>query len=481
MCRGSAVEAAEASLSLGCISAKVGGGKKLRDDLLMKEVFDDRVGDTESGSILGAARKEVAVSSRLPEEFIVETLIPHMDRLISRYIVAHTPAMLTQLVTAYATYTDYRKSGQNTGPIIERLMDTIKYRMAGYSASDIVSSLPSCLLLAADDTELFEMFADRIQELKSDFSALNLLGIVRVYSKLGKSFLKPVHEWMVPALVEVIQSYDNQELTDIFISLANASSTDASLSGDVHALFALVPEMERRLLRDLPFFMQSDILWAMIKLGVNHSALIESVAVGINKPGVAEDSPLRQIARLYWVFSKAGKLDSVNQVLGKTLQEGRNHLSPADLARVAQALPAEGGGLPIGLLESVADRLVKELIVEEKNWLTNSGDSKDKFPASMKRDLLFLLTAQSRLKTLQLAPSGELFSLLLRHADSFTDSDIRRITAALLSAPDSYGRLVAALPKDWRLIVRAVTKQMRLQQPHEHTTECNSDCQTTHV
>lgn len=429
---------------LGTIPSSVGGGKKINEDLIVKEVFGEQDSLQEHG------RKEIVASKKLPEEFIVETLIPHMDRLITRYIVAHTPSMLSQLVTCYATYTNMRTEGQNIGPLIERLMDTIKYRMPGYEAADIVSSVGPCFALAPDDTELFEMFLDRLKTKQDDLSALNLVGLMRIYSKLAGPCISDLHGWMIPRLVQILREYDNQEICDILISLASASATDPSVTGDVHCLLALVPELERRLAGDtaLDFFLQADALWALARLGVQHDLLVASVADRLSQPGTAEDLPVKYLCRLFWVFSKLGQLDRVAQPLSAALANCQAHLTASDFARVAQAQPSPSP-LPPGLLEGIASRLQAQVAAD--------GLAEDR----QRKEFCFLLSGLARLGLLDRDTNSTLFKLMNDSAETFSEPEIRQVVLALWTSPAHRAGLTGFIPKSWSLIASAAVKPLQ--------------------
>ena len=429
---------------LGSIPSSIGGGKKLNEDLTVKEVFEDH------DHLQGHGRKEIVASKRLPEEFIAETLIPHMDRLITRYIVAHTPAMLSQLVTCYATYTNMRTEGQNIGPLIERLMDTIKYRMAGYEAADIVASVGPCYALAPDDTELFEMFLDRLKMKQDDLSALNLLGLMRIYSKLAGPFISDLHGWMIPRLVIILKEYDNQEICDILISLASASATDSSVTGDVHSLLALVPELERRLTAETPldFFLQADALWALSRLGVQHDLLTTSVADRLSQPATADDLPVKYLCRLFWVFSKLGQLDRVAQPLASALSNCQAYLTASDFARLAQAQPSPSP-LPSGLLEGIGSRLQAQIAVE------GLGEDRNR------KDFCFLLSGLARLDLLEKDPASTLFRLISENSESFSEQEIRQVILALWTSPMHRDTLKEYVPKSWSLIAAAAVKPLQ--------------------
>ena len=504
------------SHTLGDIPARVGGGKKLRDDLFMKEVSStsSELGSetpfSDDSALSGLPRREVAVSERLPEEFVVNTLLPHMDRLITRFIVAHTPAMLTQLVECYATYTHYRTSGQNTGPIIERLMDTIKYRMPGYQSSDIVSSLPACFALAADDEELFSMFMDRIEDLKwTSFTPLQLLGILRIYSKLPH-FVKTVHESIVPAVVESVKKLDGHELKDVIVALGSAAGSDRSLAGDVHALMAILPEIEKRVVYGLqttsttatqvqsrevksvaqggsslrttessntsqdehactshcshqqlsvtsaiPILDQIDILWALVRLQIRHQALISAVADTL--PEIINDLPVKYICRLAWIFAhtESPNLQSTLDIMISAISESSVLLLPGEVSRLVSCLGAPGFAALRGVLEDATDRLVEELKVGQGTAEVSQPVSH--LSAERRRDIAFLLFSVSRLTSspsvLLLSHEEYLVELINKASDQFTEPEIRRIVGTCTTAGLS-------VPKKWRLIADAVKAKL---------------------
>ena len=426
----------EIEVPLRDVPARVGGGKALNPEMKFRR-----------SEVAETSGREVAVSPRLPEEFVRETLIPHMDRLITRYIVSHTPPMLTSLLRTYAQYTHMRESGQNTGPIVERLMDTIKYRMAGYQADDIVASLHAAYLLAPDDDELFTMFLDRIKKVENDMSVPGWLAAVRTYSRLPER-VHDLHDYLIPKAHELVKQLGDRELVDLV--LVCGVSGDTGLAADVNAFRVMLPELERRV-SELPVPVAIDVFWALAKNAVFFEAAFTRLVADLGKDDVVSDLPGKYLVRSLWAFAKVGKSEHavVKEHLVPAVVAMKNHLSFGDVARLSQTDIV----FPQGFLEETSSRLRSE-------WLLKSNDS-----AEFKESLFFLLTALTRTSTL----NGEVWKRIL--ADVFPVMDhgeIRRLMAILLSAGNpKYGQLLDDLPEEWSMVRQAVVQQLRMFSPSE--------------
>ena len=186
----------------------------------------------------------------------------------------YTPAQLTQVARAYAKYT-LNRDDRGAGPLVEKLSETIKYRVPGFEAIDIIDILPPMLQIRPEDDELFLMLSDRIKEKLDDFNALNLIGVIRVYLKRGDvSIVKNV---LLPRLIESLSTYDPIEVAEMMIAIGQAAGTDLSLSGDVHILQCIVPIVEKHF-DSFPFVVQLNCVWALGKMNVFHSAKLALIA-----------------------------------------------------------------------------------------------------------------------------------------------------------------------------------------------------------
>ena len=338
------------------VPGRVGGGVKLRKDLAIREPTKDelKAGDHRSGVVL---------SKRVPEEFIQNTLLPHLEERMRSSIHVYTPSQLVQVARSYAKYTADRED-RGAGPLIEKLFETVKYRMPGFEAADIIDILPSALALTPDDDELFGMLSDRMREKIDDFNALNLVGVVRVYLKRGDVQL--VKELFLPRLLESLKDYDTIEIAEMLIAIGQATGTDVSLQGDVHVLQCLVPELEQKF-DDLPLVVQLNCVWALAKMKVNHKLMRDTVVGRLCDAQLVSDLPTKVLAKAVWIFGRLGAWKENPSLLTAILpvvKQSRSMFNGPEFARLILGLSSVPEARED--LVAMANRLCEALGSEEE-------------------------------------------------------------------------------------------------------------------
>merc|ERR1719215_2569676 len=131
----------------------------------------------------------------------------------------------------------------------------------------------SCLwIMAPGDDELFEVLEQRILAKLEDFSALNLMGLIRIFNKRASkhhNFLSVV----LPRLRKLLEDYEALELSDMLFSMAKSPEAAA----DMDILMTLVPEVERRY-SEVALVHSINNVWALAQLKVRHEGLLQWVA-----------------------------------------------------------------------------------------------------------------------------------------------------------------------------------------------------------
>lgn len=339
------------------VPGRVGGGIKLRQDLALREPTQDELqkGDHRSGVVL---------SKRVPEEFIQNTLLPHLEERMRMSIHIYTPAQLVQVARSYSKYTMDRDD-RGAGPLVDKLTETIKYRMPGFEAIDIIDILPAMLHLCPNDDELFSMLADRMKLKIDDFNALNLVGVVRTYLKRGD--VNIVKEILLPRLIESLKTYDPVEVAEMLVAIGKATATDMSLSGDVHILQCLIPELEPNFAQ-LPLVVQLNVVWSLAKMNVNHPSFRSSVIDRfLSDEKLLSDMPSKLLAKSCWIFARIGAFKSDPELLDKILpilSENRALFNGNEFARLVIAF-SDVLQVKNDLL-SIGRRLVDSLESEEE-------------------------------------------------------------------------------------------------------------------
>jgi len=115
--------------------------------------------------------------------------------------------------------------------LCQKLSDTVKYRMKGFEAVDIVDILGALWIMVPADDELFEMLENRILEKIEDFTALNFIGVIRIFNKRSSKH-HALLEKIVPRLRELLGHYEGVELSEMLVSMAQSAeaATDMDVS-----------------------------------------------------------------------------------------------------------------------------------------------------------------------------------------------------------------------------------------------------------
>ena len=275
--------------------------------------------------------KSVVLSKRLPEDFIENTLMPHLESQLLENIHVYTPAELTQIARVYSM----QKVRQRA--LCQKLSDTIKFRMKGFEAIDVVDALGPMWIMTPDDDELFEELEKKIYEKIDDFTALNFMGIVRIYNKRASKHHELLSK-VIPRLKELLATYEGVELSEMLVSMAQS----AEAAADMDILMTLVPEIEKRY-QDVSLLHSINNVWALAQMKINHAGLMKRVAEDVSTPHKVKDLTPGYMARLVWVYRRCGPeaWDMVKDSLLPLIRGAAAEFGPGEFARLAQALPEE--------------------------------------------------------------------------------------------------------------------------------------------
>jgi len=288
--------------------------------------------------------KAVVLSKRLPEDFVENTLLPHLESQLLNNIHVYTPAELAKIARAYSQQevTQYALS--------QKLADTVRTRIDGFEAVDIVDILGAIWILIPGDDDLFESIEARILEKLEDFSALNLMGIVRIFNKRASKHHDLLSK-VLPQLRSLLQDYEAMELSDMLVSMAQS----AEAASDMDILMTLVPEVERRY-NEVSLVHAINNIWALTSLKVIHPRLLEAVARDLGDPKKSKDLTPAFMSRIVWVYRRCNSWDKVSGVMLPLIRASAAEFRCGEFARLAQALPEEQS-----LLQRIADALQPSL------------------------------------------------------------------------------------------------------------------------
>jgi len=362
------------------------------------------------------------LSKRLPQDFVENTLMPHLESQLLENIKAYTPAELAQIARAYS------KMEPRQYALCKQLSAQIMDRMVGFEAVDIVDVLgPMWIMLPGDDV-LFEAFEERILKKLDDFTALNLIGLIRVYNKRASKHHKLLAV-LLPRLRELLKDYEAIELSEMLMSVAQSPEA----AQDMDVLMVIVPEIERRY-SEVSLVHAINNVWALVRLGVFHEGLMGLVANDLRNSRQSKDITPAYMSRIAWIYRRCDSWDMVSEAMMPLIRSSAAEFRCGEFARLAQALPDEEA-----LLRRIADFLRAGLQeMGRKDFL-----------------LFFLGCVHGGLLEVELEAVEDPLSLVgqcLRYAreeqDNFKRDDVQKIVY-LLQFSEKHRHVLASLPQSW--------------------------------
>mmetsp|Transcript_126375 Transcript_126375/g.328108 ORF Transcript_126375/g.328108 Transcript_126375/m.328108 type:complete len:445 (+) Transcript_126375:37-1371(+) len=275
------------------------------------------------------AQKSVVLSKRLPQDFVQNTLMPHLESQLLDSIHVYTPAELAQIARTYSKQENRQRA------LCVKLADTVKFRMPAFEAVDIIDILGPLWIMVPDDDELFEMFEAKILEKLDDFTALNFMGVIRVYNKRAEKHHELL-EKVLPRLRELLGNYEGVELSEMLVSMAQS----AEAAADMDILMTLVPEIERRY-TEVSLVHSINNVWALTQLKMRHERLLQRVAEDLNNSTKSKDLTPGYMARIVWVYRRCNAWEMVSGTMLPLIRNSAAEFRCGEFARLAQALPEE--------------------------------------------------------------------------------------------------------------------------------------------
>lgn len=383
---------------------------------------------SETQAAAEAARKNaVVLSKRLPEDFIENTLMPHLESQLLNNIHVYTPAELAKISRAYS------KQNPRQHALCVKLGHTIMDRMTGFEAVDLVDVVAPLWTLLPGDDDVWEAIEKRILEKIDDFTALNLIGIIRIYNKRASKHTELMSA-AIPRLRELLKEYEAVELTDMLMSIAQAKEA----AQDMDILMTLVPEIERRY-SEVSLVHAINNVWALTQLKVAHQGLLKRVADDLSNSTKTKDLTPAYMSRIVWIYRRCNAWEMVSESLLPLIRSASAEFRCGDFARLAQALPEERA-----LLQRIADLL--------RLGLTEMG---------RKDFMLFflgcvhgeLVEAEKGINEGFLEENPEslvaqLLSYIREEQDNFKREEVEKVVYLLRYAP-KYQHLLDNLPASW--------------------------------
>eukprot|EP00397_Hematodinium_sp_SG-2012_P027109 GEMP01028463.1.p1 GENE.GEMP01028463.1~~GEMP01028463.1.p1 ORF type:complete len:417 (+),score=40.78 GEMP01028463.1:183-1433(+) len=366
----------------------------------------------------------VVLSKRVPEDFIKDTLKPHLESQILESIHIYVPAELVKISQAYVKIRD------RPANLTQKLCDTVKYRMSSFDPIDIIDCLAPLYRINPDDDELYDVMAERIEQLLNEFNALNLVAIIRVYNKRKQKNFKLLHR-ALPILKNLLAKYDDAELCEMLLSIG--ASGDGVKDMDI--MLVLLPEILKRS-ESIPLVEHLNNLWALSKLKLLHRPYLERVAKELENPKIGPDLPPKYLCRITWVYRKCGCFDLVSDTLMPLIRDSKNDFSTSEFARLSQAMPPSNNDV----LKEVQSTLRMQI------------------PEMGRQELVYLMLGSIHLGNLEVKETegallSEIMKVIREEQDNFRPEEVERI-AIMLRTSEKYSHLLDSLPTSWYESVR---------------------------
>eukprot|EP00929_Paragymnodinium_shiwhaense_P111953 TRINITY_DN80205_c0_g1_i1.p1 TRINITY_DN80205_c0_g1~~TRINITY_DN80205_c0_g1_i1.p1 ORF type:complete len:494 (+),score=111.39 TRINITY_DN80205_c0_g1_i1:96-1577(+) len=382
---------------------------------------------TQQAAAETARQNAVVLSKRLPEDFIESTLMPHLESQLLSNIHIYTPAELCKIARAYS------KQNPRQFALCEKLGHTVLFRMVGFEAVDLVDIVGPLWQLLPGDDEVWEGLEKHVLLKIDDFTALNLIGIIRIFNKRATKHTDLMTAAM-PRLRELLKEYEAVELTDMLMSIAQAKEA----AQDMDILMTLVPEIERRY-SEVSLVHAINNVWALTQLKVAHQGLLRKVADDLANTTRTKDLTPAYMSRIVWIYRRCNAWDMVSENLLPLIKSASAEFRCGDFARLAQALPEERH-----LLKRIADLLRKDLVeMGRKDFmLFFLGCVHGELVEEEKSRLDDFLEANPECLLAQL------ISYLREEQDNFKREEVEKIVYLLRYSP-KYQHLLDVLPASW--------------------------------
>jgi len=372
-----------------------------------------------------AKSKSVVLSKRLPEDYVENTLMPHLEAQLLESIHVYTPAELAKISRAYSV----QKNRQ--WALVNKLSEQIQDRMVAFEAVDIVDIISPMWTLQPGDDDLWEAFEQRIMLKIDDFTALNLIGLLRIFNKREGQHPDLMSKAM-PRLQNLLKDYEAVELTEMLMSIAQSHEA----AQDMDILLVLVPEIERRY-NEVSLVHAINNIWALTRLKVVHQPLLTRVAKDLSSPTKTKDLTPAYMSRIVWVYRRCKAWDEIKDHLLPLIKGSAAEFRCGEFARLAQALPEERA-----LLQRISDLL--------RLGLAEMG----------RKDFMLFFLACVHGEILEAVrdppatddPDSLLFhclSYIREEQDNFKREEVEKIVYLLKYAP-KYQHLLDDLPVSWK-------------------------------
>lgn len=366
--------------------------------------------------------KAVVMSKRLPEDFVDTTLMPHLESQLLEHVHTYTPASLANIARAYS------RQSKRQYVLCLQLADAVMDRIKGFEAVDIVDILGALWILLPSHDKLFTTIEKRILEKIDDFTALNLMGLARIYNKRAQKH----HELLgkiLPRLRKLLINYETVELIEMLASMAQTKEAVQ----DMDILMTFVPEVERRI-HQVSLLHAINTVWSLTKLGINHPRLLDYVAKELSQEQKTRDLTAVFLARIAWIYRRCNAWDQVSEFILPLIRAASSEFKCGEFARLSQALPDEHR-----MLSRISDLLRLEIDdMGRKDFMLFALGC---VQANLLEDKASYINEPTTLV-------GQIFAFIREEQDYFKRDEVQKLVYMLSFSP-RYKHFVDELPASW--------------------------------
>lgn len=284
----------------------------------------------------GDRGKALVKASKIPENYIGETLLPHLEGAIVEQGHTMWPPELAKVTVAYSKMPVKNKT------ICQKLADSVAFRLDGFGPEELVAVLFPLFEMAPANEKLWRLLARRAVKVMDQLSTMNLIAVVRVFGKLGRNE-EGVLDRALPRVAAEIGQFDSFELNALLVAIGDHAESGGTRK-DVHLLSVLLPEVVRKY-GETSLLHTVENLWCLCRLKVYHRELMELAIRDLSNPSRIARLPPKYIAKVCWVMARFKRLDAVLKAFTPLIEGSAGDFRPAEFARLAQALPPESSPL----------------------------------------------------------------------------------------------------------------------------------------
>lgn len=410
---------------------------------------------------------ELMPASRLPQDFVENTFVPHLEHAIVHQSMTFSPYDLQRVAIAYSQMPVRQKALE--GVIGERVIENMRY----FESWNIVPLLSALRTMQPENTKMWVGLCKRIDEQLAEFTTVNLIAVFRIIGQLTDKFPE------ADDLIVKVNSRLNTELADFegseFSEMLRVLA-DHAAQGDTRQDKLLIglfmPHIEAKY-AETSMIHSLEIIWCLIRMKVLPLKLLKKFEDDLTEARLL-GMPPKHLALLCWVFDMMDRKEWLWPKIKPILESISNELSPADFARLSLAIPRPEGNVLLNRIVANLSGKVPDMSRNEILLFFNGVINSEIMPTpleveasnaeeDMKQHGVEEPEANHQTENTKTSSDQDgldihldrrsVFDAILGYfhsdKDLFTKGEIEKITFLLMRTP-KYRAFVEDLPKEWR-------------------------------